>query len=88
MPIAAAVTAHARSCTIDGEAIACDDDGLADFQRLRRRRHDDVVTLCAFDLLELDGHDLRREAIEDRKAELAELLADCIQHAGGWYAKV
>jgi bifunctional non-homologous end joining protein LigD len=30
--------------------------------------------LCAFDLLELDGRDMRREAIEHRKAALAKLL--------------
>jgi len=30
--------------------------------------------LCAFDLLELDGKDLRREPIEKRKALLAKLL--------------
>jgi bifunctional non-homologous end joining protein LigD len=29
---------------------------------------------CAFDLLELDGQDFRREPIEERKALLAELL--------------
>jgi ATP-dependent DNA ligase len=40
---------------------------------LRRWRGDDVV-LCAFDLLELDGHDLRRAPIEERKATLAKLL--------------
>ena len=39
--------------------------------RERRRR----VPL-AFDLLELDGRDLRREPIEDRKAALARLAAD------------
>jgi hypothetical protein len=32
--------------------------------------HDNAVTLCAFDLLELDGEDLRREPIEVRKATL------------------
>jgi bifunctional non-homologous end joining protein LigD len=32
------------------------------------------VVLCAFDLLELDGHDLRRAPIEERKATLAKLL--------------
>jgi bifunctional non-homologous end joining protein LigD len=63
-----------RSCTIDGEAIACDRDGLAVFELLRRRRSDQPVTLCAFDLLEVDGRDLRREPIEDRKTELAKLL--------------
>jgi bifunctional non-homologous end joining protein LigD len=30
--------------------------------------------LCAFDLLELDGRDLRREPLEKRKALLAKLL--------------
>jgi bifunctional non-homologous end joining protein LigD len=75
--IAEAVAALAvRSCLIDGEVIACDDAGLADFQLLRRRQHGRSVTLCAFDLLEFDGRDLRREPIEDRKAELAELLRD------------
>ena len=32
------------------------------------------MVLCAFDLLELDGHDLRRAPIEERKATLAKLL--------------
>jgi bifunctional non-homologous end joining protein LigD len=66
-----------RSCTIDGEAIACDDNGLANFQLLRGRRHDGDVMLCAFDLLELDGQGLRREPIEDRMTDLKELLARC-----------
>ena len=46
-------------------------DGLADFQLLRRRA---PAILCAFDLLELDGKDMRREPIEVRKVELARLL--------------
>jgi bifunctional non-homologous end joining protein LigD len=62
---------------IDGEAIACDGNGLADFELLRYRRRDDAATLVAFDLLELDGRDLRREPIETRKTELARLLARC-----------
>ena len=32
--------------------------------------------LCAFDLLELDGEDLRRTPIEERKHILAKLLSD------------
>ena len=76
--VAAAVAALAvASCLIDGEAIACDAEGLADFQLLRRRRHDYAVTLCAFDLLELDGHDLRDQPIEVRKARLTLLLDRC-----------
>jgi ATP-dependent DNA ligase len=66
-----------RTCTIDGEVIACREDGLADFDLLRYRRHDEAVSLCAFDLIEFNGRDLRRETIEMRKAELARLLAGC-----------
>jgi bifunctional non-homologous end joining protein LigD len=64
----------ARSCLIDGEAIVCDADGVADFRLLRGRQHDHAVMLCAFDLMEIDGRDLKRQPIEDRKAELAALL--------------
>jgi hypothetical protein len=40
-------------------------------RQLRDNRH---VLLCAFDLVELNGQDLRREPIEIRKSELAKLL--------------
>jgi bifunctional non-homologous end joining protein LigD len=63
-----------RSCLIDGEAVCCDDDGLAVFERLRRKREGGRVFLCAFDLLELDGKDLRREPLEVRKSTLDSLL--------------
>ena len=65
----------ARSCLIDGEAVCCDDDGMPMFQKLRLRRDDRHVFLSAFDLLELDGQDLRRQPLEIRKAALARLLA-------------
>ncbi|HKD92784.1 MAG TPA: hypothetical protein VKB56_12815 [Terriglobales bacterium] len=63
-----------KSCLIDGEAVACDGDGLPVLDRLRYRRQDGRVFLYAFDLLELNGRDLRREPIEDRKEALAKLL--------------
>jgi bifunctional non-homologous end joining protein LigD len=63
-----------RSCLIDGEAVACNENGLAVFQRLRRKPTGKHVFLYAFDLLELDGQDLRREPLETRKATLASLL--------------
>jgi bifunctional non-homologous end joining protein LigD len=50
-----------RSCIIDGEAVACGKDGIANFDRIRYRRHDAGVFLYAFDLIELDGEDLRRD---------------------------
>ena len=63
-----------RSCVLDGEAIAVDADGLSVFDLIRYRQHDRTVTLCAFDLLELDGEDLRRTPLELRKATLKGLL--------------
>ena len=72
--VAAVEALPAESCVIDGEAIACDERGLSVFDMIRWRQHDNAVTLCAFDLLELDGEDLRREPIEVRKATLKGLL--------------
>ena len=34
---------RSRSCIIDGEAVACGDDGIALFERIRYRRHDASV---------------------------------------------
>jgi bifunctional non-homologous end joining protein LigD len=69
--VAATIALKVRSCLIDGEAVCCDENGLAVFQELRRRQRDDRVFLYAFDLLELNGADLRREPIEARKTALA-----------------
>jgi bifunctional non-homologous end joining protein LigD len=66
---------RSRSCIIDGEAVACGDDGVPSFDRIRCRRHDASVFLYAFDLIELNGDDLRREPLEVRKATLASVLA-------------
>jgi ATP-dependent DNA ligase len=79
--VAAAVEALAvRSCRIDGEVIACRKDGLADFELLRYRR-DAAVTLVAFDLIELDGRDLRREPIETRKPSMHGFSTDVGQNS-------
>jgi bifunctional non-homologous end joining protein LigD len=64
-----------RSCLIDGEAVVCDADGLAVFDLIRRYETLANAEHCAFDLLELDGRDLRRVPIEKRKELLAELLS-------------
>ena len=64
----------ARSCLIDGEVVCCDEQGMTSFQPLRHRRNEPQAFLYAFDLLELNGTDLRREPIEVRKATLASIL--------------
>ena len=66
---------RARSCIIDGEAVACDDNGVASFDLIRNHRANGSVFLYAFDLIELNGDDLRRDPLEVRKATLAALMA-------------
>ena len=65
-----------RSCVIDGEAIVCDENGVADFELIRGHGTAANAVHCAFDLLELNGRDLRRRPIEERKSLLAKLLHD------------
>jgi hypothetical protein len=48
--------------------------GLAVFDLIRHKRHGDDAVLIAFDLIELDGEDLRRTPIELRKRSLAKLM--------------
>jgi bifunctional non-homologous end joining protein LigD len=63
---------RSRSCIIDGEAVACDDNGVASFDLMRHHRANESIFLCAFDLIELNGDDLRRDPLEVRKATLAQ----------------
>jgi bifunctional non-homologous end joining protein LigD len=73
--ITAAVEAlPVHSCVIDGQAIVCDDGGLAVFDLIRGHATNVHAVLCAFDLLEMNGEDIRGEPIEDRKRRLAGLL--------------
>jgi bifunctional non-homologous end joining protein LigD len=71
----AAASLPAESATIDGEAVWCDRDGLAIFDKLHSRAHDGDVVLYAFDLLEFDGEDWRPKPLEERKSKLAKVLA-------------
>jgi bifunctional non-homologous end joining protein LigD len=63
-----------RSCLLDGESVACDKRGLAVFERLRSKPTGGHIFMFAFDLLKLDGQDLRREPLGARKATLVSLL--------------
>ena len=70
----AASRLSATSFVIDGEGVILRQDGVSDFDRMHSRRYDREVQFLGFDLLELDGTDLRREPLENRKATLASLL--------------
>jgi len=50
-------------------------DGIADFNALHSRKHNHEVQLYAFDILALDGEDLRGLPLTLRKTNLARLLA-------------
>jgi bifunctional non-homologous end joining protein LigD len=72
---AAAGKLRAKSFTIDGEAVVVGVDGVAVFDALHRRRKATDAILYAFDLLELDGKDMRPMPLSARKPKLARLLA-------------
>jgi bifunctional non-homologous end joining protein LigD len=75
-PLAAAAVAAlpVHSCSIDGEAIVCAGKGLAVFQFIRNYRRGNIATICAFDLIEINGRDMRQQPIEERKHVLKWLL--------------
>ncbi|MER8874513.1 ATP-dependent DNA ligase [Mesorhizobium sp. M0814] len=73
---ATAKTLNVENAIIDGEIIVLNDKGLSDFAELRkaitRRQHD--LYFVAFDLLHLNGHDLRDMAVEERRDILAGII--------------
>jgi bifunctional non-homologous end joining protein LigD len=72
--VVTAMQLRATSFTLDGEAVVCGPDGIAIFDALHRRATVSEAMLYAFDLLELDGNDLRGLSLGDRKKRLARLL--------------
>ena len=79
-PIAkAAAQLKVREAIIDGEAAVLGNTGLPDFQALRRElrnRQSKRLTFHAFDLLYLNGRDLRRAPLLERKEALKSVLDD------------
>ena len=75
---AAAKGLPATSAILDGEAVALLPDGASSFQALQnafRGERKQPIVYYVFDLVFLDGRDLRGEPLERRKTLLAELLA-------------
>jgi bifunctional non-homologous end joining protein LigD len=77
---------RAKSAILDGEVVALDEQGRASFSLMQQRtgfrpggrrgatKADVPVLYYAFDLLYLDGYDLRKLRLEERKKKLASLL--------------
>jgi bifunctional non-homologous end joining protein LigD len=73
--IAAALThLPARSCIIDGELTAFDEYGLPNFHALHFHNGHTERCVWAFDLLYLDGQDLREHPLSYRKRQLEKLV--------------
>ncbi len=71
----AAATLNCRSALIDGEVVAFDAEGGTDFSTLQKHLSEGGPLSCfCFDLLHLDGEDLRDQPLTDRKAALRDLL--------------
>jgi ATP-dependent DNA ligase len=72
--VEAALKNRQKQFVIDGEAVILGVDGISDFDALHSNRHNEEVQLCAFDVLAMDGDDLRRLPLSMRKTNLARLL--------------
>jgi len=74
--VEAAASLGAADAVIDGEVIVQDEHGRADFGALQGAitRSPERLIFMAFDLLALDGRDLRGLAVEERRARLEELV--------------
>jgi bifunctional non-homologous end joining protein LigD len=67
-----------RNAALDGEVVALDEQGRPSFQHLQNRADpasSATLLYYAFDLLALDGYDLRAVPLEQRKAQLAATLS-------------
>ena len=71
----AALKNRIKHFVIDGKAVVLGVDGNSDFNALHSGRHNEEVQLCAFDVLAMDGDDLRDLPLSMRKANLGRLLA-------------
>ena len=76
------------SAIIDAEVVWLDSEGMAVFDALHSRANDAKASACAFDLLMLNGEDLRRKPYVERKAALRKILPhgrgiQYVEHAEG-----
>jgi bifunctional non-homologous end joining protein LigD len=70
----AALRNRTKQFVIDGEAVVLCLDGMPDFNALHSGKHNAEVQLCAFDVLAVDGEDLRDLTLSMRKTNLERLL--------------
>jgi ATP-dependent DNA ligase len=73
--VEAALSNSIEQFVIDGKAVMLGVDGVSDFNALHSGKRNDEVQLYTFDILSLDGDDLRALPLAMRKASLERLLA-------------
>lgn len=69
--------ASGRSMVLDGEIVVIDKTGKTDFQSLQNHRNNSnssSLSYMIFDLLAIDGQDLRKKTLLERKEKLRDLL--------------
>jgi len=73
--VCAALAGIKHEAVLDGELVALDENGRSRFQLLQNAEREPARLLyCVFDLLYLDGKDLRGEPLLERKAALEKIL--------------
>ncbi|MBR1298540.1 RNA ligase family protein [Bradyrhizobium sp. AUGA SZCCT0042] len=70
----AALRHRASRFVLDGEAVLLGVDGIADFNGLHSRKHDEEVQFYAFDILASGGDDLRSLPLHQRRSQLEKML--------------
>lgn len=75
-PIYDALKAWGRDAILDGEIVVVDDKGVSHFGALQnwQKTKDGTLIYYVFDLLWLDGRDLKNEPLSKRRALLKEIL--------------
>ena len=64
-----------ENAVIDGEAVVIRPDNSFDFEALRSRQGQAEAILVAYDVMEVDGQDVRPEPLEERRKRLSKLLS-------------
>ena len=64
-----------ESAVLDGEAIVMRSADRSDFEALRSRQGQAEAILVTYDIMEVDGQDVRPEPLEERRKRLTRLLS-------------
>jgi bifunctional non-homologous end joining protein LigD len=76
-PVAKALKDAGHKMVLDGEVVVFNEGGMPDFDALQKYNgHNTAISYCVFDLLWLDGYDLRQLPLMERKEILNQIVGD------------